>query len=88
MVPYRSVQLVCIAGHVYLVSVSSTDTHGHTKLEIRHPAQLDHQGAQVWRVEWDMTGTILATAADDGLVRLWKGEELLLLLCKSDCFLS
>ena len=25
-----------------------------------------------------MTGTILATAADDGLVRLWKGKELII----------
>ena len=54
-------------------SFLSSDGHGHTKLEVRHPAQLDHQGAQVWRVEWDMTGTTLATAADDGCIRLWKG---------------
>lgn len=56
-----------------LSSLTSTDTHGHTKLEVRHPGQLDHQGAQVWRVEWNVTGTILATAADDGCVKLWKG---------------
>ncbi|KAI8801028.1 WD40-repeat-containing domain protein [Cladochytrium replicatum] len=31
----------------------------------------DHQ-AEVWRVEWNVTGTILASSGDDGKVRLWK----------------
>ena len=48
----------------------STDS---TKLDIRHPAHFDHQGAQVWRVAWNVTGTILASSGDDGCVRLWKG---------------
>ena len=51
----------------------STDTHGSTKLDVRHPAHFDHQGAQVWRVDWNVTGTILASSGDDGCVRLWKG---------------
>ncbi|XP_066936669.1 nucleoporin SEH1-like [Clytia hemisphaerica] len=29
---------------------------------------------QVWRVEWNITGTILASTGDDGRVRLWKGN--------------
>jgi nucleoporin SEH1 len=31
---------------------------------------LDH-GCEVWRVEWNVTGTVLATSCDDGVVRLW-----------------
>ena len=27
-------------------------------------------GAPVWRVEWNVTGTVLATSADDGVLRL------------------
>ena len=30
-----------------------------------------HQG-DVWHVDWNITGTILASAGDDGKVRLWK----------------
>ena len=30
-----------------------------------------HNG-EVWRVEWNITGTMLATSADDGKVQLWQ----------------
>eukprot|EP00003_Mantamonas_plastica_P033223 TRINITY_DN939_c0_g1_i1.p1 TRINITY_DN939_c0_g1~~TRINITY_DN939_c0_g1_i1.p1 ORF type:complete len:128 (-),score=44.87 TRINITY_DN939_c0_g1_i1:39-422(-) len=33
----------------------------------------DHQ-SEVWRVEWNVTGTILASSGDDGKVRLWKSN--------------
>ena len=28
---------------------------------------------QVWRVSWNITGTVLSSSGDDGCVRLWKG---------------
>lgn len=28
---------------------------------------------QVWRVSWNVTGTVLSSSGDDGCVRLWKG---------------
>lgn len=40
------------------------------------PIQLDHQGAQVWQISWNITGTILAASSDDGMVRLWKANYL------------
>jgi hypothetical protein len=27
---------------------------------------------QVWRVEWNVMGTLLASSGDDGVVKLWK----------------
>ncbi|SCU81205.1 LAFA_0C03312g1_1 [Lachancea sp. 'fantastica'] len=33
----------------------------------------DHKG-EVWSVSWNLTGTILSSAGDDGKVRLWKSS--------------
>lgn len=41
--------------------------------EVRQAGQFDDHGSTVWRVSWNMTGTILASSGDDGCVRLWKG---------------
>ena len=59
---------------IYTCVWFSTDAYQCTKLDVRHPAHFDHQGAQVWRVAWNVTGTILASSGDDGCVRLWKGK--------------
>lgn len=37
-----------------------------------HKTIIDIYCVQVWRVEWNVTGTILASSGDDGNVRLWK----------------
>jgi nucleoporin SEH1 len=32
-------------------------------------------GAEVWRVEWNVVGTLLATSGEDGVVRLWRKNQ-------------
>lgn len=45
-----------------------------TKYDIRMAGQHNDHGSSVWRVCWNVTGTILATAGDDGQVKLWKSN--------------
>lgn len=42
------------------------------KIEVKEVASFDDHHAEVWRVEWNITGTVLASSGDDGTVRLWK----------------
>ncbi|XP_060533334.1 nucleoporin SEH1 [Cylas formicarius] len=45
---------------------------GGTKLDIQTVAQFDDHNSTVWRVCWNVTGTILASSGDDGCVRMFK----------------
>ncbi|XP_022908240.1 nucleoporin SEH1 [Onthophagus taurus] len=45
---------------------------GVFKLEVQTVAQFDDHASTVWRVCWNVTGTILASTGDDGCVRMFK----------------
>jgi len=49
-------------------------TGAPTKFEIKQAGQFDCHGSAVWRVCWNITGTILASSGDDGQVKLWKAN--------------
>ncbi|XP_048364489.1 centrosomal protein of 192 kDa [Sphaerodactylus townsendi] len=51
-----------------------TASSGLTKFEVQLVAQFDNHNSQVWRVSWNITGTVLASSGDDGCVRLWKAN--------------
>ncbi|KAI9266219.1 WD40-repeat-containing domain protein [Helicostylum pulchrum] len=56
------------------VSPAGTPTQlsTHSKsLHIELIASFDDHKAEVWRVEWNITGTILSSSGDDGKLRLW-----------------
>lgn len=78
----RSYHVLAVASskdiNIVQVVPTGTDPHnGHSKLDIRHPAHFDHGGgAQVWRLSWNVTGTVLASSGDDGCVCLWKANYL------------
>ena len=42
--------------------------------KVRLAGHYNDHGSTVWRVCWNVTGTILATSGDDGQVRLWKAN--------------
>jgi len=45
-----------------------------TKFNTRLVAHGVEHNSTVWRVAWNVTGTILSSSGDDGCVRLWKGN--------------
>ena len=47
---------------------------GPSKFDIRQAGQFDDHGSSVWRVCWNITGTILASSGDDGCVKMWKAN--------------
>ncbi|RWS29983.1 nucleoporin seh1-like isoform X1 [Leptotrombidium deliense] len=59
-----------IAGSQHSLTVAAS------KHDIRQVMQFNDHGSQVWRVSWNVTGTILASSGDDGTVRLWKANYL------------
>lgn len=74
----KNVQIVTIkplqAPHYDHQTLNGSQTS--QKFEIRTVAQFDDHLGQVWRVSWNITGTILASSGDDGTVRLWKANYL------------
>ena len=47
-----------------------------SRFDIRQAGRFDDHGSPVWRVCWNITGTILASSGDDGCVKLWKANYL------------
>ena len=50
------------------------DSSGASRFDIRQAGQFDDHSTAVWRVCWNITGTILASSGDDGCVKLWKAN--------------
>lgn len=46
-----------------------------SKYEITTVATFEDHNYTVWRVSWNVLGTILASSGDDGCVRLWKSDK-------------
>ncbi|XP_076045357.1 nuclear pore complex protein Nup44A [Oratosquilla oratoria] len=54
-----------------------------TRFEVRQAGQFDDHSSTVWRVCWNVLGTILASSGDDGCVRLWKANYMGIWKCVS-----
>lgn len=57
-------------------AIMSQPPQPSSRFEIKTVAQFDDHLSQVWRVSWNITGTILASSGDDGTVRMWKSNYL------------
>lgn len=57
-----------------------SDQAGLPRYEIQMVAKFsDH--CTVWRICWNVTGTMLASTGDDGVVRMWKSKKFFLEIC-------
>jgi len=78
----RPHHLLAIAGkdvQILIIRPSSRDMGSAgmpTKMESSVAAVFKDHDTQVWRVEWNITGAILASSGDDGCIRLWKANYL------------
>lgn len=70
----RSFHLVATASKDKTVRIWKLPTTSWTKFDAHEVACLKEHGSEVWRVSWNITGTILASSGGDGNVRLWKAD--------------
>ncbi|XP_045193806.1 nucleoporin SEH1-like isoform X4 [Mercenaria mercenaria] len=49
---------------------------GLTKFELRQVGDFNDHDSQVWRICWNVIGTVLVSSGDDSCVRMWKGNYL------------
>lgn len=49
---------------------------GAREFAVKCVAELADHDAEVWRVQWNVTGTVLASTGDDGSCRLWAADAL------------
>ncbi|CAK7891587.1 nucleoporin Seh1p [[Candida] anglica] len=66
---YQLIATGCKDGYVRIFKATES-ANGDLKIETI--ASLSDHKSEVWQVNWNLTGTILSSAGDDGKVRLWK----------------
>ncbi|KAN0035671.1 hypothetical protein ACTA71_004955 [Dictyostelium dimigraforme] len=67
----RSYHLIATASKDHKVRIWKLSSD-RSKMELKEIMRKDDHKSEVWRVEWNITGTILASSGDDGNVCLWK----------------
>ena len=75
----RSYHLIASAGkdgvvRVYTLRWEEKGSGGGGSWQHALVAVLRGHGQQVWRVSWNVSGSLLASTADDGCTRVWKSD--------------
>ncbi|KAN0027170.1 hypothetical protein ACTFIU_009855 [Dictyostelium citrinum] len=67
----RSYHLIATASKDHKVRIWKLSSE-RSRMELKEVMRKDDHKSEVWRVEWNIAGTILASSGDDGNVCLWK----------------
>jgi len=70
---YHLLATACKDGLVRIYKLKLQQTKSG-KYEVELVAKLPQHKSEVWRVSWNVTGTMLASSGDDGVARLWKAD--------------
>ena len=65
---YHLIATACKDKHVRIFRLKLSKERP-SRLEVVHVTELMHHNSEVWRVQWNASGTILASTGDDGTVR-------------------
>eukprot|EP01128_Nolandella_sp_AFSM9_P005673 TRINITY_DN2794_c0_g1_i1.p1 TRINITY_DN2794_c0_g1~~TRINITY_DN2794_c0_g1_i1.p1 ORF type:complete len:380 (+),score=87.72 TRINITY_DN2794_c0_g1_i1:152-1141(+) len=60
--------------HTIRIWELSIDKEQRKKVVAKEISVLKSHKSEVWRVQWNMTGTVLASSGDDGSLRFWKAN--------------
>lgn len=72
----RSYHLIATGCKDGLIQIFKAHEQENGDFKIETVARLNDHRLEVWRVQWNSTGTILSSAGDDGRIRLWKCTHL------------
>lgn len=75
----RSGHLIASAGkdkviRLWRVEFVAAGEGGAPKVDAQPLATLPGHSAEIWRLQWNMTGTVLSSSGDDGVVRIWRAN--------------
>lgn len=70
--PYHFYKLSCADNYVERIDSESS---GLSRLDVQLLSKFADHSCTVWRVSWNLTGTILSSSGDDGCVRMWKSKS-------------
>lgn len=68
---YQLIATACKDGFVRIFKVTG-GSDDNEPLNVELLSKFDDHHGEVWRVSWNLTGTILSSAGDDGKIRFWK----------------
>lgn len=66
-----------------VLTVEEQESRELSGFHVEEIAAFNDHGREVWRVEWNPTGTVLSSAGDDGKIRLWRADRTMRWKCMS-----